>query len=86
MGDPDGDPLAGSPEPLASVGMGGGGLTGGWFWNTRMASRIATAAISSINSHDTNIEIQPALSVRPGHGRGHSLVAPWEMFSDQWSL
>ena len=76
----------GWPEPLASEGMGGGGLTGGWFWNTRMANRIATAAMSNISSQDTSMEIHPALSVRPGHGSGHSLVVPCPVSSDQCSL
>lgn len=70
------DALVGCPEPLPTVGMGGGGLTGGWFWKTRMASRMATAAISIIKSQETRMEIQPARSLRPGQGSGHNLVVP----------
>ena len=82
----DGEADCGSPELCPSLGIGGGGLTGGSFWNTRIASSTATAAIRIISSQETSIEIQPARSLRPGHGSGHSRVVPCAVLPDQWSL
>jgi hypothetical protein len=83
-GDPDcgeGDPDCGEGELLDDeagpvVGTGGGGLSGGVPWNSKMAIRIAKAAIRIINSQLARIDPQPERSRRPGQGSGQIRVGP----------
>ena len=70
-------------DALAEVGTGAGGATLGWFWKTRMASRTATAAISSIRRKEVSRLSHPARSRRPGQGSGHIRHVPVCAFCHQ---
>jgi hypothetical protein len=72
-GDPEGDPDWGEGEPDCGDGeldwggglpdpVGGGGAWGGWFRKIRMAISTASAASSSMRSHETKIVRHPARS------------------------
>lgn len=70
----DGDPDCGDGEPDCGDGeldwggglpdppVGGGGVCGGWLRKMRMAISTASAASSSISSHETTMVRQPARS------------------------
>ena len=69
----------------AVLGTGGGGVWVGACWNSRIATRIASAHSSTISSQEARIEPHPARSWRPGQGSGHSLAIPGRAWSIQCS-
>lgn len=69
----------------AEVGTGGGGGVGGTFWNNSTAMSRPVRAMKIVSSHATTVVDQPALSRRPGQGRGQALTRPGRVSSTQCS-